>query len=278
MNSDNEDASTVIYYVTMVGMYGSGKSSIIQKLKKNHFVKSYKPTEDKKILKHTIQDNTIEDLEDNTVKISFKDTAGISNTTPSDTTSFLNRKAHIICFVYDYDNNDTYQCIKYLLESNDSLYSTNRIIMVIRNKVDNKQIISDSEQECDEQFREITSINEEIMFIKNFSAKSKSQDKIEKIFIKAINLYRDYYGEQPPPGGKKKSAASKAEAYDDAPKKKSTKSKSSSGSNNNGSNKKRQTKNGKSSKNGKGKGKGRTNKKSEPEEVPQDAGCSCIIL
>ena len=270
MNSENEDGSTVIYFITMVGMYGCGKSSIIQKLKKNHFVKSYKPTEDKKIIKHTIQDNTVQDLEDDVVKISFRDSAGLTNTTPSDTT-FMNRKAHIICFVYDQENEDTYQCIKYLLESHDELYSTNRIIMVIRNKVDNKEIISDTEDECNQQFKEITSINEEIMFIKNFSAKSKSQDKIEKMFIKAINLYRDYYGEQPPPGGKKKSAASKAETYDDAPKKKQTK--------------KKQTKNkGSGSKNGKSKskGKGRTDKKSEDvidaSKAEADAGCSCVIL
>lgn len=270
MTSDNEDASTVLYFVTMVGMYGCGKSSIIQKLKKNHFVKSYKPTEDKKVIKHTIQDNTIQDLEDNVVKISFRDSAGLTNTTPSDTT-FMNRKAHIMCFVYDQENEDTYQCIKYLLESHDSLYSTNRIIMVVRNKVDNKEIISDTEDECNKQFKEITSINEEIMFIKNFSAKSKSQDKIEKMFIKAINLYRDYYGEQPPPGGKKKSQASKADAYDDAPKKRQ---------NSNDGNKKTQTKK-KDSKKGKaknGKGKGRTDKKSEQEEVPQNSGCSCVIL
>eukprot|EP01083_Nonionella_stella_P219441 786070_1 len=83
------------------------------------------------------------------------------------------------------------------------------------NKIDNKTIITDTEDEINEQFKEITSINEEIIFIKNFSAKNKSSDKIEKIFIKAIELYRDYYGEQPAPGppNKKKKENSKADTY-----------------------------------------------------------------
>eukprot|EP00483_Globobulimina_turgida_P000550 UN00550 len=86
--------------------------------------------------------------------------------------------------------------------------------MVIRNKIDNKTIISETESECDQQFKEITSINEEIMFIKNFSAKNKSMDKIEKIFVKAIELYRDYYGDMPPPGGsKKRKKSSQCETY-----------------------------------------------------------------
>ena len=274
MNSDNEDIA-MIYFITMVGMYGVGKTSILNKLKKNHFVKSYKPTEDKKIIKHIIQENTINDLQDQTVKISFKDSSGLSSTTPSDQT-FLQRKAHILCFVYDYDNKDSFQCIKYLLQENDQMYSSNRIIMVIRNKVDNKSIISESEQDCNDEFNQITSINEEIIFIKNFSAKSKSSEKIEKIFIKGINLYRDYYGEQPPPGGKKKTVL-KSEAYSDENIKTNKTKKKSNGSkqNNEKTNKKKQKNN--KSKNGK-KGKGRTEDKSVDEALQQEAGCSCVIL
>eukprot|EP01083_Nonionella_stella_P041150 111607_1 len=206
--NNNEEQCILTYNISLIGLYAAGKTSIVNKLRQNRFVKSYKPTEDRKILKHTLK-QTVKTLEDTTVKIAFKDSQGISCIHSNDD-SFLQRKAHILCFVYDHDNIDSYECIKYVLENNDVLYSTNRVIMVIRNKVDNKTMISDTQPQCEQQFKEITSINNEIMFVKNFSAKSKSSDKIEKMFVKAIELYRQYYGNMPPPGKKKRS---KSDAY-----------------------------------------------------------------
>merc|ERR1719384_1893941 len=114
-------------------------------------MKSYKPTEDKKIIKYTLTEN-VQEFKDKIVKISFRDSAGLSCANSSDQ-SWLNRKAHILCFVYDWDNIESFKLIKYLLTTNDDLYTSNRIIMVIRNKVDNKSIITDSENELNRQFK-----------------------------------------------------------------------------------------------------------------------------
>lgn len=70
---NGSNAEEVVYYVTMVGvalclvclllqscacdviqMYGVGKTAIITKLRNDHFVKKYTPTQDKKIVKHTL--------------------------------------------------------------------------------------------------------------------------------------------------------------------------------------------------------------------------------
>ena len=91
----NADALT--YFVTVVGLYGVGKTSIITKLKKNTFKKSYTPSQEKKIIKHTLTQK-VGDL-DKTIKLSFRDDAGFSSAQPSDKT-FLKRKAHILCCVY----------------------------------------------------------------------------------------------------------------------------------------------------------------------------------
>eukprot|EP00484_Ammonia_sp_Unknown_P022668 CAMPEP_0197025968 /NCGR_PEP_ID=MMETSP1384-20130603/6169_1 /TAXON_ID=29189 /ORGANISM="Ammonia sp." /LENGTH=258 /DNA_ID=CAMNT_0042454567 /DNA_START=53 /DNA_END=829 /DNA_ORIENTATION=- len=258
MSGDNNDESSVMFYISMFGLYGVGKTAIINKLQKNVFQKSYKPTEDKKIMKYTVKENTIRDLQASSVKISFKDSAGFSSSNLMDD-NILARKAHILCFVYDHDNEDSYQCVLNLLQSNDRIFSSNCIVMVIRNKVDNKTIIADTEETCNQQFKEITAINEEIIFIKNFSAKTKTDDKIEKVFMKAINQYRDYYGEQPPVGGAKKRTTSKAVAYDKS-------HGDDTKANSKQSGKQKQSK------------EGRTKSQSNEAAVAPQSGCACIIL
>ena len=159
-----------------------------------------------------------------------------------------------VSFRYDYDNADSFECIKNLLTSNDELFSQNYIVMVIRNKVDSKEIITESESECNEQFKQITAINNEIYFVKNFSAKNKSVEKIEKVFIKSIELYREYYSDQlPASGGAKKKKKLKSDTYNDAK----------SPSPNQSSNADIKT---------------NENEKEVAAEQPNDSGCSCIVL
>lgn len=75
--------------------------------------------------------------------------------------------------------------------------------MVVRTKVDSKKIATSMAVEENEEREHILRMNDEILFIPRFSAKSKSNIVIEKMFVKAINAYRDRYGDKPPKGMKK---------------------------------------------------------------------------